>query len=389
MKRILIIVAATVLALVGFTYFTQSKANASETEEAEDVDLLNIPLSQQQFKTAGIQLGEAETRGLDATLHANGQLVLRSQDKGNVASLMGGVVKSILVKEGQQVSKGQVVATVENTDVVSLEREYYSASRECEFARQEMERQRNLNKNGAGVKKNLQQTIKEYRVAQANLTGIARQLQQMGISPYAVGKGKFTTVFPLKAPISGTVAQITASLGSYVDMQTPLMSIRNNGAVECDLNVFEKDINKVKVGDPVLVSLTNHPGTVVRGSVYGMNQYFNDGTKAVAVHVKLQNNGKHLFDGQYVDGQIAVGHQKGYVLPSSAIVKSDGKSYIFALNKRGANGNYSFSRHDVETGVSGNGYTAVKLCKHIRKGQEIVTKNAFYLASMVGDHGED
>ena len=145
----------------------------------------------------------------------------------------------------------------------------------------------------------------------------------------------------------------------------------------------------MKVGDPVLVSLTNQPGTVVRGSVYGMNQYFNDGTKDVAVHVKLQNNGKHLFDGQYVDGQIAVGHQKGYVLPSSAIVKSDGKSYIFALNKRGANGNYSFSRHDVETGVSGNGYTAVKLCKHIRKGQKIVTKNAFYLASMVGDHGED
>lgn len=389
MKRIIFILAVTVIALVGFTYYSQSRANDSDSEEEVSIDMLNIPLSLQQFKTAGIELGKPETRDLDATLKTNGKLVLRAQSKGNVASLMGGVVKNILVKEGQNVSKGQVVAMIENTEVVSLEREYYSASRESQFARQEMERQKTLNAGGAGVKKNLQQAIKEYSIAQANLTGIARQLQQMGINPSNVGKGKFTTVFPLRAPISGTIADITASVGSYADMQTSLMSIRDNSQVECDLNVFEKDINKVKIGDPVLVCITNQPGTVIRGSVYGMNQYFNDGTKAVAVHVKLQSAGKRLFDGQYVDGQIAIGQQKGYVLPSSAIVKSDGKSYIFALNKHLANGGYSFSRHDVETGVSSNGYTAVKLCKHIRKNQEIVTNNAFYLASMVGDHGEE
>ena len=114
---------------------------------------------------------------------------------------------------------------------------------------------------------------KNYKVAQANLLGTGRQLQQMGISTKEVAKGKFTTVFPLRAPISGTVSDMQASLGSYADMQTPLMKIRNNHAVECDLNVFEKDIAKVKVGDQVLVSLTNQPGVNVSGRVYGMNQY--------------------------------------------------------------------------------------------------------------------
>lgn len=88
------------------------------------------------------------------------------------------------------------------------------------------------------------------------------------------------------APIAGTVSQITASLGSFADMQTPLMKIQNNQAVECDLNIYEKDLQKVKPGDKVYLSLTNQPGVKLAGHVYGLNQYFNDNSKSVAVHVK-------------------------------------------------------------------------------------------------------
>ena len=70
-------------------------------------------------------------------------------------------------------------------------------------------------------------------------------------------------------------------------------------------------------------------------------------------------------------------------------VNIEGKQYIFALNKQPRNGEYSFSRHEVTTGVSNDGYTEVSLCKHIQNGQKIVTDNAFYLASQIGDHGEE
>ena len=391
-KRISFIVAITAIALVGFTYLSKSKAETQEHEEEheEEVDFDHIPLSAKQVNAVDLKMGQVEDRELDATIKVNGALVLRAQNMGEVASLMGGVVKNVYVKDGQMVSKGQVVAMVENTDVVSLQREYFSACKESQMARLEMERQKTLAQNGGGVKKNLQQAEKQYQVANANLVGIGRQLAQMGISPVAVAKGKFTTVFPLRAPISGTVSQITASVGSFADMQTPLMKIRNNGAVECDLNIFEKDINKVKAGDRVLLSLTNQPGVNVSGHVYGMNQYFNEGTKSVAVHVKLDaTRGAKLFDGMYVSGLIATGRQRCQALPSKAIVKMDGKEYIFALNQAPKAGQYSFSRHEITTGVSQNGYTEVALCKHIQKGQKIVTGNAFYLASLTGEHGEE
>lgn len=391
-KRFILVAALTVITFVGFSFLSQSKAETSESEnQEEEIDFLNIPLSEKQVKAVDLKMGEAQEREMDAMLHANGSLVLRAQDMGNVSSLMGGIVKNVYVKEGQMVSRGQVVATIENTDVVTLQREYYTAYKESEMARLELDRQKTLASAGAGIKKTLQMSEKNYKVAQANLLGTGRQLQQMGISTKEVAKGKFTTVFPLRAPISGTVSDMQASLGSYADMQTPLMKIRNNHAVECDLNVFEKDIAKVKVGDQVLVSLTNQPGVNVSGRVYGMNQYLNKGTKSVAVHVKLDaKRGAKLFEGMYVSGQIATGRQLCMTLPDKAIVSADGKQYVFALNQQHSKGGtYSFSRHEVTTGVSNNGYTEVALCKHLKKGQKIVTDNAFYLASLTGDHGEE
>lgn len=391
-KRFILVAALTVITFVGFSFLSQSKAETSESEnQEEEIDFQNIPLSEKQVKAVDLKMGEALEREMDAMLHVNGSLVLRAQDMGNVSSLMGGIVKNVYVKEGQMVSRGQVVATIENTDVVTLQREYYTAYKESEMARLELDRQKTLASAGAGIKKTLQMSEKNYKVAQANLLGTGRQLQQMGISTKEVAKGKFTTVFPLRAPISGTVSDMQASLGSYADMQTPLMKIRNNHAVECDLNVFEKDIAKVKVGDQVLVSLTNQPGVNVSGRVYGMNQYLNKGTKSVAVHVKLDaKRGAKLFEGMYVSGQIATGRQLCMTLPDKAIVSADGKQYVFALNQQHSKGGtYSFSRHEVTTGVSNNGYTEVALCKHLKKGQKIVTDNAFYLASLTGDHGEE
>ena len=391
-KRFILVAALTVITFVGFSFLSQSKAETSESEnQEEEIDFQNIPLSEKQVKAVDLKMGEAQEREMDAMLHVNGSLVLRAQDMGNVSSLMGGIVKNVYVKEGQMVSRGQVVATIENTDVVTLQREYYTAYKESEMARLELDRQKTLASAGAGIKKTLQMSEKNYKVAQANLLGTGRQLQQMGISTKQVAKGKFTTVFPLRAPISGTVSDMQASLGSYADMQTPLMKIRNNHAVECDLNVFEKDIAKVKVGNQVLVSLTNQPGVNVSGRVYGMNQYLNKGTKSVAVHVKLDaKRGAKLFEGMYVSGQIATGRQLCMTLPDKAIVSADGKQYVFALNQQHSKGgSYSFSRHEVTTGVSNNGYTEVALCKHLKKGQKIVTDNAFYLASLTGDHGEE
>ena len=257
------------------------------------------------------------------------------------------------------------------------------------MAQAEWQRQQALQQSGAGIKKTLQQARTAYQQARASAEGIAAQLRQMGISTAAVAKGKFSTVFPVHAPIGGTVSGLTASLGSYVDMQTPLMQIRDNAAVEADLNIFEKDLARVKVGDRVLLTLTNQPGVKVAGHIYGINRHFTDGTKAVAAHVRIDGaHGATLLDGMYVQGAVAVGRQQCRALPEKAVANADGKTYIFVLNGKDRKGDYSFSRHEVTTGVTDGGFTEVTLCEHVKDGQQVVTDNAFYLASLTGEHGE-
>ena len=113
MKRIILIVAVTAIAWAGFAFFakqTGSEAHAHEEHEHEEVDFDHIPLTAKQVSTVDLKMGEAVERAMDATIDAKGSLVLRAQAMGDVASLMGGIVKSISVKEGQFVQKGQVVA---------------------------------------------------------------------------------------------------------------------------------------------------------------------------------------------------------------------------------------------------------------------------------------
>lgn len=393
--RLAVVAVATLVAIGAFTLLSHGDEEHHDAHAAEEHhhhgedDFQNIPLTARQVETINLKTDSVAHRELEASVRANGTLVLRPQSVGNVASLMGGVVRSVLVKDGQHVTRGQVVATIENTDVVTLQREYYAAYKEWELAKSEQQRQETLARQGAGVQKTRQQAERNCQVAHASMTGIGRQLQQLGINTTLVGRGQFTSTFPLRAPISGTVSQLNASLGSYADMQTPLMTIRDNKAVECDLNLFEKDLAKVNRGDRVLLTLTNQPDVQVSGAVYAVNDYFTDGTKSVAVHVRLDGNARaHLFDGMFVSGSIATGRQRCKSLPSTAIVNTDGKHYIFALDKKGKDGDCVFSRHEVTTGVTDSGYTEVALCKHIQDGQQIVTENVFYLASLIGEHGE-
>ena len=97
-KRILLVAAATLLAVGAFTYFQRPESDGHYHEEHEESDSFDdIPLTQQQVSTAELRMSEVQTRELDATLRVTGTLVLRPQSMADVSSLMGGVVRSILV----------------------------------------------------------------------------------------------------------------------------------------------------------------------------------------------------------------------------------------------------------------------------------------------------
>lgn len=370
----------------------QRAATSSEKNTASEATS-EVELTQQQLSTVGIKLGKVADKSLSAVIRTNGELMLNPQDKAEVTSLVGGVVRKVNVQEGQSVRAGQVVAYLANTEMTELQKNYLVAVREKSMAQLELQRQKLLATQGAGVEKTLQLAAATYATAQARQMGLYHQLVQIGISPSQVAKGKMTTQVAIRATISGMVSNINVSTGSYVDTSAPLMRIVNNDAVFARFNVFEKDVNQVAVGQNVELMFTNNAGLRVVGKVVRVNRSLNAQTKAVAVHVKIMGKpAQPLMEGMYVTGVIHTDQQKVKALPEEAIVSAEGKNYVFVLSGMQTKDSivtYHFKRVEITTGVSELGFTQVNFLKPIAADATVVTSKAFYLASMSAEKGED
>lgn len=390
------------IALIGFslTFLTscgQSQKADNNTEDSHDSHdghdhSEGLELSEAQLKTVDIQLGTIEQRDLNSVIRVNGEMALDPQKKAEVTSLVGGVVKQILVMDGSHVSKGQTVAYIENTEIVELQKNYLTSRKEALVAEQEYNRQKELDSQGAGIKKNLQQATANYEITKAQLLGLDKQLKQLSISPDQVSSGNMVTQIPIKTPITGTVSKVYISTGSYVDTQTALMSVTDNSSIHCDIRIFEKDINLVKIGQEVDITLTNQPSISLKGKIYEINKSFESDTKSILVHANIINKENvNLIPGMYVTALVNTGKQKTDAVPNDAIISLDGKKYIFVLTGEEVEDGtkmFHFERAEVMTGISELGYTQITPVGKIEENATIVKTNAFYLGSMSADHGE-
>lgn len=371
------------------------KGDAGKTEQTEETEKETnagtVVLTERQLKTVGITLGPLEQRSLGEAVRANGELRLNPQDRASVVPLMGGVVRSVLVKEGDRVAKGQTVAYIESSELVALQRDYVTATRELAGAEQELQRQQLLRNENAGVEKNYRAAQANVGVCQARVEGLRQQLAQLGV---AAGGGAAQRQVAVTSPIGGTVTRVLTATGGYADAQSPLMEVANNGAVFAQLNVFEKDLPRVSVGQRVDIALTYQQDTHISGTVESVQRTIDTDTRSASVHVALdgsQTAGRRLGEGMTVTGMISTGRTQVDALPDEAIVAMDGKKYVFVLERTAAdNGQktYTFRRVEVVEGQSELGHTAVTFPVPPKAGAQFVRAGAFYIASAASDHGE-
>lgn len=367
-----------------------AKDNAKDSAK-EEKPRAKLQLSPEQIKTVGIETGPMEKKNLHAVVKASGQLAVPPQNKADVNVLMGGIIRSIQVLEGQAVRKGQVLATLENTEFIKLQQEYLTGKNQFSYTREELTRQKELSDAGAGTGKNLQQIQANYNAETAKLLALERQLQQLGIDPVSVAGGHIVSQVSVTAPIAGTIGHITVNTGTYAETGKPLMQIIDNSKIHCDLTVYEKDLFKVKIGQKVNFILTNQNNQPIEGKIYGINKSFEDDSKGIIVHAIIEGaNTYKLIPGMYVTALIDVGNQQTMAVPADALVRSEGKDYIFITEEgKKADGPAAFTKTEVVTGESELGYVQITLLASLPENTWVVKKGAFYLLSKEKAKGDD
>lgn len=388
-------IAYIVISALSTVLIAACNSNTQKSEHDEEAEHSHhdeeIVLTNRQIDAAGIKFGSVEQKQLSEVIRVNGTTALNPQDRADVTPLVGGSLRSIAVIEGSHVQKGQVVAWMENTEIVALQKDYLQSLSILSQAERELQRQRELNNEGAGVAKNLQKATSDYHIAQSSVVGLRSQLRQLGVNVAGIKGGKITTQVPVKSPISGFVDKIYKSTGSYADPQQPIMSIVDNSRLHIDINVYEKDLASMSIGQKVDFVLTNNPEVRLSGVIYKYASSFTDNSKSVIAHVRITDKGSAgatLIPDMYVTGTVQKGAKAVSAVPTETVVNSEGKDYIFILDKTEGSGDaatYHFDRVEVVTGAEELGYTQITPTSKLPNGAKIVTRNAFYLSSILGE----
>lgn len=388
----------------GHNHGTEAETTTDEHEEEEE----NVAvLTDEQMKAVGIEIGSIEQKQLSATLKANGALRVPNSNKANATSMFGGVIKSLNVEIGDFVRKGQVIATISNPQFIQLQEEYLIINSRIEFAEQELVRQRELNDGNVGAKKNLQSATTELNTLRTRKASLQQQIQMMGINPASLSNSNLKSSLVVTSPISGTVSNVFAKIGSYVDVSSPIAEIIENTALHLDLQVYEKEIPLIKIGQKIDFVVTNNPNKTYSAEVYSIGSSFSGESKTIAVHSRITGDKTGLIDGMSITGTVSLDNVLSTAVPNEAIVNADGKYYIFLVKEQeeephdhkegeehdhnhdhGSEKGTQFVRMEIVKGASQLGYTAITPVNEIPHGTHIVIKGAFFVNAKMNDTGE-
>lgn len=295
---------------IGFIALAIAAAGCSSHEKK--LNEADKPVTVTTNKTAASDTG--------SFINASGKLV--AKNTANVSTRMMGYITGLHVQVGQQVAQGQLVVSVNNTDMVAksgqVTAQIAQAQANLNSAKKDFDRFQNLYNLQSATAKELDDMRTRYEMAKAGLTAV----QQM--------KNEVSAQFSyanITAPISGVVTQTFIKQGDMANPGMPLLTIEAPSQLQATVMVSEYDIAKIKKGMPVQVNLKS-TGEVTPGVVSEISLSATNTGGQYVVKVNLTKSVKTLLPGMFVNVQFPVTRQQNNSGTNSSIVTVPKSSLI-------------------------------------------------------------
>ncbi len=356
-----------------------------EGEHHEDEN--SVELTDEQARTVNITLGKIEMKSLSGAIKVNGMLDVPPQNLVSISVPMGGFLKSTELLQGMKVSKGQVIAVLQNADYIQLQQDYVDNKSQLEFLEAEYKRQQELAKENVNSQKTLLQSKTQYQSMLAKVSGLKSKLSLLGINYAQIETGNFQSTITLTAPISGYVTQVNVNIGMFVNPSDVMFKIVDTEHLHAELTVFEKDVPKLKIGQKVRFTLANESVERV-ATVYLIGREIGE-DRTVRIHCHLDKEDGELLPGMYLKAYVEAGTQSLTALSNDAIVTFEGNNYIFISVPSDEKGTQHFKMIQVIKGVSELGYTEIQLPKDINTESSIVINGAFDILAKLKNSEEE
>ncbi|HMI60463.1 MAG TPA: efflux RND transporter periplasmic adaptor subunit [Puia sp.] len=361
------------------------KQDSTEKQEgAKPAEPNKVRLTEAQMKNAGIETGHLEKKNISSILKLNGAIDVPPQNMVSVSVPLGGYLKSTRLLPGMHIGKGETIAVMEDQQYIQWQQDYLTAKAKLTYAEQEFNRQRDLNQSKASSDKVYQQAQMDFTSQKILVKSLGEKLQLIGIRPDRLDENNLSRTISIPSPIEGFVTKVNVNIGKYVNPSDVLFEIVNPSDIHLALTVFEKDVNKLSVGQQLVAYTNNNPGKKYTCEIILIGKDFSN-DKAVEVHCHFKTYDKALIPGMFMNAEVRVEGQQVDALPVEAIVSYQGKEFVFVVT-----GDKQFEMKEAKTGTAENGYTAIDtgntggLDKAL-----IVTKGAYTLLMKMKNTGED
>lgn len=367
-------------------YSCGSQADKTDTQAKESVAIENettVTLTPEQAKNASIDTGHAATRGLATTLRVTGAIDVPPQNMVSISFPMGGYLKSTKLLPGMHISKGEVIAMMEDQQFIQLQQDYLTAKAKLIYTQKDFERQRDLNQSKANSDKIFQQAQADYESQKILVGSLAEKLRLIGMNPARVTDGSITRSAAVRSPIDGYVTKVNVNIGKYVNPSDVLFEIVDPRDIHLALDVFEKDVTLLHEGQKVIAYTNGRPDKKYICEIVLIGRDLSDQRKTV-VHCHFTQYDKNLLPGTFMNAEIEVKKGHALTLPEEAIVNYENKTYAFVVN-----GPNQYEITEVKTGVTQDGYTEVSVEGKDISNQTFVTKGAYTLLMKMKNTAEE
>jgi cobalt-zinc-cadmium efflux system membrane fusion protein len=356
---------------------------APSTAEAAVEENNEINLTQDQLKALGLQYGDPVKTSMSSIITVQGKIDLPPQNLISVNFPLGGYLRSTKLIPGMHVSKGEVIAIMEDQAIVQLQQDYLSAAARLDLAGLELERQKALGAASAGTSRALQQAQAEQKLQAVAVRALQEKLKLIGIDVNTLNESNISGQVSVRSTINGYVSKVNVNTGKYVQPTETMFELIDPEDIHVALTLFEKDLPYVQKGNQVSIHFMDEPGKTYAAEVILVNKGLDDDRTATA-HCHFKVNPKNLLPGMFVEGELSVSSKLVDAVPDEAVVRLGNKQYIFIRKSDNV-----VEMKAVVTGLSKDGKTALISGNEGITAGSIVLNNAYKLMGILKNSGEE
>ena len=316
----------------------------------EEADPTEIQMTESAMKLAEVQTYIVKKGTPEKSVYLLGKV---KPDERNIATLtarFGGRIEKLYVNyTGQNVKKGQKLASIYSPELNTAQQELLDASK--------------YKDDNPSFYKATRNKLKLWELTNEQIDAI-EQSEEPSI------------YFDILSPISGTITQRNVAIGNYVKEGSPLFEVIDLSKVWIMFDAYESDLPWIKVGDEVSFTLQSLPGKTYSAKVSYIDPFINANTRVAQVRVEMRNSDLKFKPEMFVNGILqskTAGSSEKLLIPKSSILWTGKRSvvYIRVPDRESP----SFIYREIGLGAEAGKFYVV--ADGLQEGEEIASNGVF------------